>query len=103
LAVCAAVVAWALLSVAAAEQSAPEQQEAPPPELHYQTGAIVLPNKVATLCLNADYRYLDPKETEKLLVACGNPPDAAQGTERAVVRRRSIRARISISAAASTR
>jgi len=81
----AAVVALALLSVAAAEESAPEQKEAPPPELHYQTGDIVLPNKVATLHLNTDYRYLDPKETEKLLVAWGNPPDAAHGTEGAVV------------------
>ena len=81
----AAVVALALLSVAAAEESAPEQKEAPPPELHYRTGEIVLPNKVATLHLNTDYRYLDPKETEKLLVAWGNPPDAAHGTEGAVV------------------
>jgi uncharacterized membrane-anchored protein len=81
----AAVLTLALLSIASAEESAPEQKEAPPPELHYRTGEIVLPNKVATLHLNADYRYLDPKETEKLLVAWGNPPDAAQGTEGAVV------------------
>jgi uncharacterized membrane-anchored protein len=81
----AVIVALAMMTVAAAEDAAPEQKEAPPPELHYQTGEIVLPNKVATLHLNADYRYLDPKETEKLLVAWGNPPEAAQGTEGAVV------------------
>jgi uncharacterized membrane-anchored protein len=47
-----------------------------PPELRYQTGDILLPNKVATLHLEQSYRYLDPEETEKLLVAWGNPPGA---------------------------
>jgi len=75
-----------MLSVAAAEESAPEEEKgSPPPQLHYQSGEIVLPNKVATLHLNGDYRYLDPKETEKLLVAWGNPPDSAKDTEGAVV------------------
>jgi uncharacterized membrane-anchored protein len=83
--VIATCVALALFSVAAAEESAPEEKAPPPPELHYQTGEIVLPNKVATLHLNLDYRYLDPQETEKLLVAWGNPPDEAKGTEGAVV------------------
>lgn len=80
----AVIAALAVMSIAAAEESASEQKEAPP-ELHYRTGEIVLPNKVATLHLNGDYRYLDPKETEKMLVAWGNPPEAAQGTEGAVV------------------
>jgi uncharacterized membrane-anchored protein len=80
----AVIAALAMMSVAAAEESAPEQTDAPP-ELHYRTGEIVLPNEVATLHLNADYRYLDPKETEKLLIAWGNPPEAAQDTEGAVV------------------
>lgn len=80
-----AVLALALMSVAAAEDGAPDQNGPPPPQLRYQTGDIVLPNKVATLHLNADYRYLDPKETEKLLIAWGNPPDAVKGTEGAVV------------------
>lgn len=44
------------------------------PDLKYQTGDIVLPNKVATLHLKESYRYLDPAETEKLLVAWGNEP-----------------------------
>ena len=43
-------------------------------QLSYQTGEILLPNKVAKLALSDRYRYLDPKETEKLLVAWGNPP-----------------------------
>jgi uncharacterized membrane-anchored protein len=76
----AIAIALGMLSVAIADE-----KEAPPPDLHYQTGDVVLPNKVATLHLNADYRYLDPKETEKLLVAWGNPPDAAKDTEGAVV------------------
>jgi len=76
----AIAIALGMLSVAFADE-----KEAPPPELHYQTGEIVLPNKVATLHLNSDYRYLDPKETEKLLVAWGNPPEAAKDTEGAVV------------------
>ena len=41
-------------------RSEPAEKGAPPPELHYQTGEIVLSNKVTTLHLNADYRYLDP-------------------------------------------
>ena len=45
------------------------------PEFKYQTGNIVLPNKVATLHLGERYRYLDPNETNKLLMAWGNEPD----------------------------
>ncbi len=44
------------------------------PTFNYQTGNIVLPNKVATLHLAGNYRYLDAAETEKLLVAWGNEP-----------------------------
>ena len=52
-----------------AEEAAPEG-----PAFNYQTGNITLPNKVATLHLAGNYRYLDPAETEKLLVAWGNQP-----------------------------
>jgi uncharacterized membrane-anchored protein len=63
------------LSLGAQDQPADAESDAPPvPELKYQTGAIVLPNKMATLNLSDNYRYLDPTETEKLLVAWGNPP-----------------------------
>ena len=41
------------------------------PELKYQTGTIMLPNKVATLHLGEKYRYLDPNETNKLLHGLG--------------------------------
>ncbi len=76
--------------VAASSLAAAAVPEAPadapaPPALHYQTGEVVLPNKVATLRLDQDYRYLDPKETAKLLVAWGNPPDAVNDTQGAVV------------------
>jgi uncharacterized membrane-anchored protein len=51
------------------------------PELKYQTGTVVLPNKVATLHLGEKYRYLDPNETNKLLMAWGNESDTStQGT-----------------------
>lgn len=59
----------------ALDEAAPvaeEQFQGPP--LNYQTGDIVLPNKVATLHLGAKYRYLDPANAEKVLVAWGNPP-----------------------------
>lgn len=63
------------LSLSAQDQPADAESDAPPmPELKYQTGVIVLPNKMATLNLSDNYRYLDATETEKLLVAWGNPP-----------------------------
>lgn len=72
--VCASLAAPAL-----AQQSADEDTEAP--TFAYQTGEIVLPNKVATLHLGSRYRYLDPAETNKLLVAWGNPDDnSTQGS-----------------------
>jgi uncharacterized membrane-anchored protein len=57
-----------------AETGAAEESVSEGPALSYQTGNIVLPNKVATLHLAGNYRYLDPAETEKLLVAWGNQP-----------------------------
>ena len=67
----------------AAEPETTEPEAAAPtgPELKYQTGTIVLPNKVATLHLGEKYRYLDPNETNKLLMAWGNESDTTtQGT-----------------------
>lgn len=65
------------ISLSAQDHSEEAAAERPaPPELTYQTGAITLPNKMATLNLSDNYRYLDPVETEKLLVAWGNPPGA---------------------------
>src|SRR5512134_1346624 len=53
----------------AAEEGAPEMN------FQYQTGDIVLPNKVATLHLGDRYRYLNADETSRLLVAWGNESD----------------------------
>jgi len=52
----------------------PEQLEA---QLRYQTGRVTLQRGLATLDLPADFRYLDPHETDRVLRAWGNPP----GTE----------------------
>lgn len=62
--------------VHAEEQSAPkitaEQFEA---SLKYQTGKVNLPGGIATLNLPANFRYLPPADTERLLVeGWGNPP-----------------------------
>jgi uncharacterized membrane-anchored protein len=72
----------------AAEDSAEESSEAAAressgPELTYRTGDVELPNKIATLHLGSRFRYLDPAETEKLLVGWGNPPGSE--TQGAVV------------------
>jgi uncharacterized membrane-anchored protein len=56
--------------------AATEEEQFESPALEYQTGDIVLPNKVATLHLGNEYRYLDPANAEKVLVAWGNPPGA---------------------------
>jgi uncharacterized membrane-anchored protein len=58
-------------------------EETAGPSLTFRTGDVTLPNKVATLHLGTRYRYLDPAETEKMLVAWGNPP--GNETEGAVV------------------
>jgi len=58
----------------APEIGTPEKELLEGPEFQYETGNILLPNKVATLKLRDSYRYLNPAETEKLLVAWGNEP-----------------------------
>ena len=63
--------------------TAEESKEQSGPQLNYQTGEVVLPNKVASLHLGTKYRYLNPGETEKLLVAWGNQPGSQ--TEGAIV------------------
>lgn len=43
--------------------------------LKFQHGKITLPNNIATLDMPSTFRYLDPADTEKILVnAWGNPP-----------------------------
>ena len=79
-------------SASAQESSPPEAEEVavdaadePSLRLEYQSGDIELPNKIATLHLGQEYRYLDPAQTEKLLVAWGNPP--GNETQGAIVAR----------------
>ena len=73
---CLGLPAWA-------EETTTDEPAAKGPDLQFQTGNIVLPNKSATLHLGGNYRYLDPAETEKLLVAWGNQP--GNDTQGAVV------------------
>ena len=42
--------------------------------LKYQQGEVVLPNDVATLDIPKNFRYLGPKDAERVLRAWGNPP-----------------------------
>lgn len=43
--------------------------------LSYHTGSVVLPGNLATLELASDFRYLNPEQTERVLVeGWGNPP-----------------------------
>ena len=65
--------------------AAPAAAEPASQQLKYQTGDIPLPNKIATLHLGSEQRYLDPAEAAKLLVAWGNPPDAVQDTQGIIV------------------
>ncbi len=49
----------------------PEQLEA---QLRYQTGHVTVRHGLATFDLPPDFRYLDPRQTELVLRAWGNPP-----------------------------
>ncbi len=53
------------------EHPTPKQVEA---QLRYQTGHVIVRGGLATLELPADFRYLDPQETDIVLRAWGNPP-----------------------------
>jgi uncharacterized membrane-anchored protein len=77
--------AWCFVGQLALAQQPEATPEVKPvePVFNYQSGEIVLPNKVATLHLGGDYRYLNPAETEKMIVAWGNP--AGSDTEGAIV------------------
>jgi uncharacterized membrane-anchored protein len=49
-----------------------EEPGVPEMNFRYQTGDVVLPNKVVTLHLGERYRYLDAGETNRLIMAWGN-------------------------------
>src|SRR5689334_25306929 len=65
----------------AVEQAAAQAEPAEPQvSFQFQTGDIVLPNKVATLHLGDKYQYMSPDEANKLLQLWGNlPDDSLQG------------------------
>lgn len=42
--------------------------------LNFQDGTINLPGDIASIRLSEDFRYLNPEDTERVLVAWGNPP-----------------------------
>jgi uncharacterized membrane-anchored protein len=57
----------------AAEEAAAQKGVA---SMQPQEGRITLPGSIATLDLPPTFRYLNPQDTDKLLVAWGNPPGA---------------------------
>jgi uncharacterized membrane-anchored protein len=74
----AAALALALASatIAAQEGATPEEFES---KLSYQTGTVQLPGGLATITLPKSFRFLDERDSRKLLVAWGNPPEAGDG------------------------
>ena len=72
---CLVIVPWLALAAQRLERTPEnptrEQVEA---QLRYQTGRVTLGRGLATLDLPADFRYLDPHETDIVLRAWGNPP-----------------------------
>ena len=65
-------------TLAATAGAAPKQTGLTPEEfnakLSYQQGKVELGSGLATLNLGPERRYLDPEQTERVLVAWGNPP-----------------------------
>jgi uncharacterized membrane-anchored protein len=76
LSTCAAAcwLSWGGVALAQSPEAVEAEEVSQGPGLTYRTGDVELPNKVATLRLGTRFRYLDPAETEKLLVGWGNPP-----------------------------
>lgn len=81
--------AWILCAAlalpVAAQPAETESEESAAPEMnfHYQTGDVVLPNKVVTLHLAERYRYLDPVDTNRLIMAWGN--ESFPGSQGAII------------------
>lgn len=66
-----------------ASTEAAEESALPDMNFQYQTGDIVLPNKVVTLHLGEGYRYLDASETNRLIMAWGN--ESYPGSQGAII------------------
>lgn len=80
------LIGYFAVSAAFAEVAAPAAEKGMRAEeflasLHFKSGKIDLPNGIATLNLPETFSYLDPADSEKVLVdAWGNPPgDASLG------------------------
>jgi uncharacterized membrane-anchored protein len=73
---CAAFVAPAGSQEPGPQEAGTELPAAPAVTFQYQSGDIVLPNKVATLRLGERFRYMSPAEANRLLQLWGNPPDS---------------------------
>jgi uncharacterized membrane-anchored protein len=75
----------AALALPAAAQPADDAVEPTAPDMNfqYQTGDILLPNKVVTLHLGERYRYLDAGETNRLIMAWGN--ESYPGSQGAII------------------
>ena len=73
-----ALLALFVIALAATAAAAPHQTGLTPEELNakleYQQGKVELGSGLATLNLGPSFRYLNPEETEKVVVAWGNPP-----------------------------
>ncbi|MGD9505398.1 MAG: DUF2167 domain-containing protein [Syntrophobacteraceae bacterium] len=68
---CVLLSGYSTVNAAEDQSTTPEEFDA---SLHYQEGRIELPGGMATLDLPDSFRYLDPKDTERVLVqAWGNP------------------------------
>lgn len=77
-------VAWLACAAITVPAWTQEGDDAPPQmNFNYRSGDVVLPSKVATLRLGERYQYLDPAETNRLLMAWGNP--STPDTEGAIV------------------
>ena len=70
----AVVLALFATGAGAQEAPAPEAPEAAAPQLEFQRGEVVLPGGQARLSVPESFGYLDPAQTEQVLVSWGNPP-----------------------------
>lgn len=76
----AVLLSWASLSFANPEASAPAEEEQGitleqfMASLNFQEGTITLPGDIASINLGEQFRYLSAEDTERVLVAWGNPP-----------------------------
>ncbi|HET9268424.1 MAG TPA: DUF2167 domain-containing protein [Vicinamibacterales bacterium] len=70
----ALAVALATATIAAQDSLTPEEFES---KLAYKTGTVQISGGMATIKLPDSFRYLDEQDSRKVLVAWGNPPEAA--------------------------